>query len=106
MSAAHTPGPWWVTDGGVRNSGGLICRLIKAFHYPGQDARFEKEVAERLSNARLIAAAPELLEALETISAWNSHTAEFSMDYGSSGVRDLYRGIARAAIDKATGATP
>lgn len=44
----------------------------------------------------------ELLTALKKIEAWNSHTLEFSIDYGSSGVRDLYRDIARVAIHKVT----
>lgn len=39
-----------------------------------------------------------LREALEQIAAWDQHTSEFSADYGSNGVRDFYRGIARAAL--------
>lgn len=68
MSAAkHTPGPWWVTDSGVRDAGGYICHTNKAQRYEGQDERYERETAERAANARLIAAAPELLEALSQI---------------------------------------
>lgn len=68
MSAAkHTPAPWTVTDTGVRDVGGYIAFTPKAFHYPNQDERYEKEILEREANARLIAAAPELLEALKEI---------------------------------------
>lgn len=41
-----------------------------------------------------------LLEALTMIENWSSHTTEFSVDFGSNGVRDFYRAIARAAISK------
>lgn len=39
-----------------------------------------------------------LTRALQEIADWNSHTTEFAVDYGSNGVRDFYRGIARAAL--------
>ena len=60
----HAPGPWWETDTGIRDKGGHICFTPSAFHYPDQRERFEKETAERAANKTLIAAAPELLEAL------------------------------------------
>ena len=64
----HTTGEWWVTENGnVRDSGGLICQMLKAQHYPGQDERYASEVLERQANARLIAAAPMLLEALQKL---------------------------------------
>ena len=44
-----------------------------------------------------------LLTALKTIVRWDSHTQEFAVDYGSTGVRDLYRQIAQEAIDKVGG---
>lgn len=40
-------------------------------------------------------------EALQIIADWNSHTTEFAVDYGSNGVRDFYRNIARAALQSA-----
>ena len=39
-----------------------------------------------------------LTQALQEIADWNSHTTEFAVDYGSNGVRDFYRCIARAAL--------
>lgn len=42
----------------------------------------------------------QLCSSLERIEAWNSHTSAFSIDYGSNGVRDLYRGIARESLSK------
>ena len=38
-----------------------------------------------------------LRNALQTIATWDSHTIEFSVYYGSNGVRDFYRRIAIAA---------
>lgn len=68
MSAAkHTPGPWWATESGIRDRGGYICHTRPAQRYLGQDERFEKETKERAANKQLIAAAPELLEALQAI---------------------------------------
>jgi len=61
---SHTPGPWWVTDHGVRDRGGYICETKKANRYQGQDERYANEAAERAANALLIAAAPELLDVL------------------------------------------
>ena len=46
----------------------------------------------------------ELLEALKTIESWNSHTTAYAVDFGSNGVRDFYRAIARQSIAKAESA--
>ncbi len=42
-----------------------------------------------------------LTQALQQIADWNSHTTEYAVDYGSNGVRDFYRNIARAALSAA-----
>jgi hypothetical protein len=72
----HTPGPWELRG----------LRLVTDKH--------GVVIAENVSaNARLIAAAPELLAALEYIVGWNSHA------WNTETARDL----ARAAIAKARG---
>lgn len=38
-------------------------------------------------------------EALQKIANWDQHTVEFSLDNGSNGVREVYRTIARKALD-------
>ena len=43
----------------------------------------------------------ELLEALKTIESWSSHTTAYAVDFGSNGVRDFYRAIARQSNAKA-----
>ena len=46
----------------------------------------------------------ELLEALKTIESWNSHTTAYAVDFGSNGVREFYRAVARQSIAKAEAA--
>lgn len=42
----------------------------------------------------------QLKHALRTIEEWNSLSDTYSADYGSNGVREFYRNIARKALDK------
>lgn len=90
MSAKHTPGPWRVviSDNGDRceiEAANKDC-VARAFApFP-----FDTSWDERDANARLIAAAPELLEALQDL-----------VDTGFVGGPQLKR--AQAAIAKATG---
>jgi len=59
MSAEHTPGPWKTTGLNVRASdGGLICTAANLW----ADQATPQDVKE--ANARLIAAAPRLFDAV------------------------------------------
>ncbi|WP_093280794.1 hypothetical protein [Pseudoxanthomonas sp. CF125] len=49
----------------MRDAGGYICALKWPSLYTGQDERYWRETAERQADARLIAAAPELLAAAQ-----------------------------------------
>lgn len=96
---SHTPGPWEVTSGGnyanevsVKGKNGkhlVIARVCAS----------KRGFFEARANARLMAAAPEMLEALEVIM-----TALTVSHHGAS----LYaiRDIARRAILKAKGQQP
>jgi hypothetical protein len=101
----HTPGPWVVGNQDPLNFGvprGWGTEPI-GFVY-GPSFPEHSEVGQRaLANARLIAAAPELLEALRSIADCcdEEHAAR---DYASRQAE--IRGIARAAIAKATGEQP
>ena len=81
----HTPGPWRVVEDRVPSSLEV---------YAGKTAIAEcwrrADVETEIANARLIAAAPDLLKALEFV---------------IRGVPDTWEGVqqARAAIAKATG---
>jgi len=88
----HTPGPW-VVDGDVirgdqqRNGSISVASMLDVSYPYGRRAGESKH-----ANARLIAAAPELLEALQALLA-------------ESVYESMATATARAAIAKATGAT-
>ena len=92
METKHTPGPWRVAKG-------PLCFLVGTV-----DAVLDGRAAvvaevRRENDARLIAAAPELLDALRVIAriSVNSPTGKFQ-----PGMRNVWE-TAHAAIAKATG---
>jgi hypothetical protein len=116
MSAKHTPGPWVVNKDqsrcelGVDTAGGEwgICLVADA---AGETLDHSSENASE-ANARLIAAAPDLLEALRAFmaldrdfsTASDRHLREIIAEQRASA--PLVKAViaARAAIAKATGA--
>lgn len=98
----HTPGPWRVTDCGVRAHGGYIAHTNSVMRYPDQEERYAFEVAQRDADKRLIAAAPDLLEALEDLES--DIAGRFDMEDPSTnpGIKFAIE-AARAAIAKARG---
>ena len=54
--AKHTPGPWQIGYPGVKSQGNYIADCDVSYVFPDDEKR---------ANARLIAAAPDLLAALE-----------------------------------------
>jgi hypothetical protein len=97
MSAEHTPGPWVVYD----DSNNGKTNRIEIAALGKTVARIYHSVPEEdLPNARLIAAAPDLLEALQDFLNWSN-----SVYYGEDTRRELVmaKNKARAAIAKATG---
>lgn len=60
MKPKHTPGPWYSEENNV-----FTVQLGYWIAEMGKNKSFTKNNDERHANARLIAAAPELLEALE-----------------------------------------
>lgn len=95
MSAKHTPGPWT-----AQNDGRDIINIQHSNNDPGAISMTLAKVTARMTwrsqaeaNARLIAAAPKLLEALKRfLDAW-----EFDSDGNGAAEQ------ARAAIAKAIG---
>lgn len=94
----HTPGPWQVNASSDHRSWGYVRRedderkviaIAQVFRRHGWD--------EYQANARLIAAAPEMLTALQAIAGM---TVEDSTDHAQ--LVALCIAIARAAIAKAT----
>ncbi len=99
---SYSKGPWRhsfkttkTQNLGIYNDAGVLLASVDVHQLAGQNV-----VARRVADARLIAAAPELLEALESIRdcCEEDHAAR---DYASR--QTEIRGIARAAIAKATG---
>ena len=90
MKTQHTPGPWDVEPKGSRHFVDGADGLTVAY----LDRAGVRERAEIEANARLIAAAPDLLAALYSIAT------DPSAIY--SGVNAHIGDIARAAIAKAT----
>lgn len=103
MTAAFTPGPWEVCHAGTGKSGKFE---IDEYYVstPGADVAICADIVDPATgkiseaNARLIAAAPHLLSALELIAEQTSEGAD------STGTIGWLGAIARAAIAKATGA--
>jgi hypothetical protein len=98
----HTPGPWQLHE--VTNSRGKVTRYrIYSGHDYGQHTDVAREPQE--ADARLIAAAPELLEALEWITDIADKNFEQDTALRSRGARTLKRIAekAGAAIAKARG---
>ena len=102
MKTQHTPGPW-IVGGPVNDIGDF-----RIFSETKQDTLYctvevgwgsqAKEIAA--ANARLIAAAPDLLEALQAITAGVIEGLNSEGDYMHARVKE-----ARAAIAKATSAS-
>lgn len=92
----HTPGPWFVRepDNGIYDTDDEIANVVARGPYGLNTLAEDVELAD----ARLIAAAPDLLETLRDIVAVYAHV----INRGPRESALLTR--ARAAIAKATGA--
>ena len=92
METKHAPGPWHTLKNNaglqVASSSSLVVCFLK---------NCDKE--HREANARLIATAPELLEALQALLGWEE--AEIK-HFGATGPDAWIMEMARAAIAKAT----
>jgi len=89
MNTQYSPGPWAVKHHEETNS--YTVHVAKKSWQSWSIAGLN-DCTQDEANARLIAAAPELLEALEGVMYWDNGKPEWE--------------IARAAIAKATGMTP
>lgn len=104
----HTPGPWYISETGPRYSinagtGGDSTRHIAMV---SSYEKFEEDKEENIANSKLMAAAPDLLEALETILLRidGRYDSELLVKQGYLGnTLDDIQAYARQAIAKAKG---
>ena len=101
MTTKHTPGPWKLKLGkGIQYTYLVADKkgqdIANWAHYPNATK------AQTKANARLIAAAPDLLEALMGLLA---DITEYQTLNNLGGEDNHWQAIARAAIVKATGET-
>lgn len=94
MSDAHTPGPWFATKDSQWNA---ICHVGRAYNISTKMAL--SDLGDIEADARLIAAAPLLLEALEQV------TDALAQRLGTNATEWADVSRARAAIAAARGAT-
>jgi hypothetical protein len=97
--SAHTPGPWklWAAQDARPHSislGGMLGSIEVRHHHCDFHDPSGALAKEQLANARLIASAPDLLEALDKIAC-------FAPGHGDA--CEIIAKVARAAIAKATG---
>ena len=97
-NAKHTPGPW---EAAIQPGCHAVIASLsggpKAVAIIGNNTPDDGNEPMRFANARLIAGAPEMLEALKAYEAWADKT--ICKDVELSGIRKQIR----AAIARATG---
>ena len=107
QKAAHTPGPWqiewnaaqsgeghYITDS---NDMGELSRIAAVLFHDDADG-------ETRANARLLAAAPELLAACKSMIEWDDREHDHAVDFSARmALCDAAFNAARAAIAKAEG---
>lgn len=100
--ATHTPGPWSIvehswSDTGIDSATDYVCLL----RIDPSDEECEVAMSNRMAaNARLIAAAPELLEACKSFSDHLTGPTAWTQDQEDALIERVH-----AAIAKATGAS-
>ncbi|MFT3989966.1 MAG: hypothetical protein QM680_01015 [Luteolibacter sp.] len=113
-SPSHASGPWIVDEGDCPALGAKALAVLSESHQPGARGEaicivslLSKTSATDRENARLIAAAPDLLRELETAHGWINRLHEWmcgdseeEISYGE--LLDAMAGI-KAAIGKARG---
>ncbi len=113
MSQQHTPSPWtYSPQSGTPGH----CTLAQVWRPDGKsltDLEPTADEAEATANARLIASAPDMLQALlaaqqcirDMVEAYRNDCARFVLDEAVKSLRDDAGKLVDAALKKATDAT-
>ncbi len=96
-----TPGEWLATDGGTVVDAGNRLSII--CHHNDDGNYGNATMGEIRANARLIAAAPDLLKALEGLLDRSERQAAGMLEEASCEIWYAHRDRCRAAIAKARG---
>ncbi len=108
MTDKHTPGPWRAEDHGeVQSHRGrmVTIRDQRNIHVATVDGLDASVRGQELANARLIAAAPELLEALEQLLEERFTPQAGHNEYKLHSMLSETQNLARAAIKATKGNT-
>lgn len=113
MTSKHTPGPWILAESVENRFSKTDMRRVRAANEGAEHGAVcevygVRDGSTACANARLIAAAPELLEALVEATACGMAPISSAKDGGASTHSRQVRcaDMIRAAIAKATGASP
>lgn len=101
-TTAHTPGPWSVSEWGVTGATGDVLEVVQGFAYDEFDSEPACINVGNDADARLIAAAPDMLTMLKDILNECDLLENNSAAIRASSI-SIIRMYARAAITKATG---
>jgi hypothetical protein len=95
----HTPGPWKIKQfkGGALRIISDDTHICTVHHTVPRGALNEEERRRREANARLIAAAPKMIESLKEILAALNRSKTYPAD------PEYMKGVAQTAIAEATG---
>jgi hypothetical protein len=102
MGTKHTPGPWEVDDDGeVSSQNVVVAKVFQWDDFPCLEEHMEAVQRECEANARLIAAAPELLAALHELDAMYQRIAPDDPEGLHPDLHPAWKAC-KAAIAKAT----
>jgi hypothetical protein len=94
MTTKHTPGPWLISER-VKTARLDNALMVRPADHHNYEYGATAIIATSEADARLVAAAPELLESLQQLIEW--------FDSDSKEPIEAPLDVARAAISKATG---
>jgi hypothetical protein len=94
--SGHTPGPWNVAENGTKLT---AKHPLRGHQYDIVTVHYAFEHGQHEANATLIAAAPDLLEALEAISqSWGAHGTEVNNPMADAMAARARKALAKAGV--------
>ena len=104
----HTPGPWMINgydiipQGIRKDSTAILARVYHSYNPASNGGAYDLRDLPQEANARLIAAAPEMLETLQFVNSYVGHSC--NIEYGNTlGVDRCAKCKILAVIEKVNG---